>query len=246
MASHTQNEIGSPVAAGTDTLFSEMTPPIVPDRVFALVTIAWADNHCVLLIFDLQSRTVFVRDGLSYPLDTWSRQIANILRIYQLQENDQRWTTELADQTWLLHQTDNVNCGPIACFQLYGLFLPFAATRRIRVDNFAVPQLRKLILNVFRSLIRLSADSISHWEVQVQPDSTDEEGRYQGSGNDTASTEDETSTSDIDSESDAISTTNASDIAAALPTEEVSTTAASVTMRAIATTTNFRGREARG
>ena len=143
-----------------------------------------------------------------------------------------------------------------------------AATSRIGVDNFAVPQLRQLILNVLRSLIRLSADSISYGENvlvnrestvvppcinvdegdEKQPASTNLEGGHQGSGNDTAEhswPDNDSTMSSEDPDSDARSITPTSDLVAALPTEDGGKTAGSVTIRAI-TKTNFRRKESRG
>jgi hypothetical protein len=153
VAAHTHHEIGTPVAADTANLFPQSNTSPVPDGVSFLVTIAWAQYHFVLLIFDLKKRTVFVRDGLSYPLVTWDSQIWRVLKTCNLQDQYPQWTVE-HDNTGQIKQDDRVNCGPITCFQLYRLYQPLAAERVMNEPNFANSQLRKFITNLLRLLIR--------------------------------------------------------------------------------------------
>jgi hypothetical protein len=56
----------------------------VPRGISRLVTVACANHHFAVLIFDLQQHIVFIRDGLSYPIETWQFQIDKIITKYNL------------------------------------------------------------------------------------------------------------------------------------------------------------------
>jgi hypothetical protein len=74
--------------------------------------------HYAVLRFVLSSRKVYVKDGLSNPLNTWKRHIAHILTRCGFPEDN--WTV-LEDPS-RLRQDDWFNCGLIACMQLWCLF----------------------------------------------------------------------------------------------------------------------------
>ena len=157
--SHTQED-----QDGTPTSVSRQ----IPNFVTSVVTIAWAENHFVLLIFDLEHHTVLVRDGLRMDLSVWVFQIENIIATYNLQpENSPDWTSK-HDLTGFIEQHDCVNCGPLACFQLFRLYQPEVAQAVLNrkqtatIDKFTVPQMRKFMLNMLTPLIRHNVHTLSH------------------------------------------------------------------------------------
>jgi len=109
------------------------------------VTVAKETGHFAVLIFDLGTKTVLVRDGLEYSHSTWSNHIANVLAKYNLRSHNQLWTIA-SDTTATIRQLDNINCGPLACFHVYALYYPNEAGQHSTESSFSVAGLRQLSL----------------------------------------------------------------------------------------------------
>jgi hypothetical protein len=106
-----------------------------------IVTVAKSEEHFVLIIFELPTSQIFVRDGLHYKLDTWSYQIDHILSKFDLRSPDRKWNVQYDDKDTIV-QNDCVNCGSIASFQLYTIFEPVLSRRMLDSSKFAVRDLR--------------------------------------------------------------------------------------------------------
>jgi len=91
-----------------------------------VVSIAFQMNHYCILEFILKDKTVRVYDGLNYPIDTWKDHINQICRRIEMSTTISTWPVlpiySIGGQQ--MTQSDNYNCGPIACMVLWTLFNP--------------------------------------------------------------------------------------------------------------------------
>jgi hypothetical protein len=94
-----------------------------------LVTIAWHLSHYAILEFCLDTKMIWVYDGLRKPIaDYWGAHRQQMLKRLKIPTTDMKELWKMNHSEDIvgvpINQVDGVNCGPIACMVIWFIFNP--------------------------------------------------------------------------------------------------------------------------